>query len=81
MGTSKEGFVRTESPGVIGTSDEDPKIIGGKRKTPKHIWTFELRKNLVLGMEASIEETLEVADCTIVGRARGKKFTPADLQS
>lgn len=81
VGTSKEGFVRTESPGVIGTSDEDPKIIGGKRKTPKQIGTFELRKNLVLGMEVSIEETLEVADCTIVGRARGKKFTPADLQS
>lgn len=25
-------------------------------------------------MEVSIEETLEVADCTLVGRARGKKF-------
>jgi len=77
----KEGFVWSDSPGVIGTSDEDPKIIGGKRKTPKQIGTFELRKNMVLGMEVSIEETLEVADCTIVGRARGKKITPADLQS
>lgn len=38
-------------------------------------------ENLVLGIEVSIEETLDVADCTIVGRAMGKKFSPDVLQA
>jgi len=35
---------------------------------------------LVLGMDVTIEESLEVAECTVVGRARGKKFSPGFLQ-
>lgn len=31
-------------------------------------------------MEVSIEEALEVAECTVVGRARGKKLSPGFIQ-
>lgn len=31
--------------------------------------------NLVLGMDVQVEDGLEVAECTLVGRARGKGFS------
>lgn len=35
----------------------------------------------MLGMDVSIEESLGVAECTLVGRARGKKFSSGFLQA
>lgn len=45
------------------------------------IGSQDLEGNLVQGMEVSIEETLVVAKCTIVGRARGKKLSSVFLQA
>lgn len=53
---------------------------GEKRKSQFRIGTQVIGENLVLGMEVSIDESLAVAECTIVGRARGRKFSPEDLQ-
>jgi len=54
---------------------------GEKRKTQRPLRAQESEVNLVLGMEVSIDETLEMAECTLVGRARGKKFSSGFLQS
>jgi len=55
-------------------SAEGSRKKGEKRKTKRPIGSQELEGNLILGMEASIDETLEMAESTLVGRVRGKKF-------
>jgi len=53
---------------------------GAKRKPQRPIGALEVVDNLVLGMEVSMVEALTVAECTLVGRARGKKYTSEFLQ-
>lgn len=48
---------------------------GEKRKKSKPIKKKDIEDNLVLGMDVQVEEAIEVAECTLVGRARGKKHT------
>lgn len=48
---------------------------GEKRKPQRLIGYQEIEGNIILGMEVSIEESIEVVDCALVGRARGKKFS------
>jgi len=59
---------------------EELRVKGAKTKPQRPIGSQEIEGNLVLGMEVSIEETLAVADCTLVGRARGKKYSSEFLQ-
>lgn len=54
---------------------------GEKRKKQRPICSQDLEGNLVLGMDVTIEEALEVAECTLVGRARGKKFTSGFIKA
>lgn len=54
---------------------------GEKRKKQKFIKKKEFEANLVLGMDVQIEEAIEVAECTLVGRARGKKYSAQFIQN
>lgn len=49
--------------------------IGEKRKKQKPIKKKKFEANLVLGMDVQIEDALEVAECTLVGRARRKSYS------
>lgn len=49
--------------------------LGEKRKKLKPIKKKDIEANLVLGMDVQVDEALEVAKCTLVGRAKGKKHS------
>lgn len=53
---------------------------GEKRKKQRPINSKELEGNLVLGMDVQIEEALEVAECTLVSRERGKNSPQISLK-
>lgn len=83
--TTNGGISLTNSERITGrkgngTQEEELGFKGAKRKSQRPIGSQELEGNLVLGMEVSIEEALAVAECTLVGRARGKKFSSEFLQ-
>lgn len=61
--------------------DAGNKKKGEKRKNERPIGSQKIEGNLVLGMDVMIEESLEVAECTLVDRARGKKFTSCFIQA
>lgn len=75
-----EAFDGYDELGGPRVSAGDVRRTGEKRKTQRPIGAVEIERNIVLGMEVAIEETLEVADCTLVGRARGKKFSSEFLR-
>lgn len=72
-----DGYDELGGPRV---STGDVRRTGEKCKSQRPIGAMEIERNIVLGMEVAIEETLEVVDCTLVGRARGKKFSSEFLR-
>lgn len=53
---------------------------GEKRKKQKLI-KEKTEANLALGVDVQIEEAMEVAESTLVGRARGKNFSAQFIQN
>ena len=83
--TSNGGLPQTNTERNVsrkgyGTQVEDLGFKGAKRKSQRPIGSQAIEGNLVLGMEVSIEESLAVTECTLVGRARGKKYSSEFLQ-
>lgn len=73
-----------DSGGVDVVKDRDEtlgdKQTGEKRKKQKVI-KQNSEANLVLGVDVQIEEAMEVAEHTVVGRARGKNFSTQFIQN
>lgn len=66
---------------ALGNIPRVPKPSEGPRKKQRLIKSQGLEGNLVLGMDVKIEEVLEVAESTLVGRVRGKIFSSEFIKS
>lgn len=60
--------------------DSEQEKTGGKRKKSKPLKKKKIEGNLVLGMDVQVEDALEVVECTLVGRARGKSLSGKSLR-